>query len=96
MAIDDEKEFSHLIHMPNPLYEHVRRKMKTHLEQWMASDHAQEPLETLSPGLDDFVREAVGEHLARKRGNVHAGGFTLEDVPEGFKVGISSANQRMT
>lgn len=62
----------------------------------MASDHAQEPLEALSPGLDDFVREAVGEHFARKRRDVHAGRFTLEDVAEGFKVGISSANQGMT
>lgn len=96
MTIDDEKEFSHLIHMPNLLYEHVRRKMKTHLEQWVASDHAQEPLETFSSSLDDFVREAVGEHLARKRRDVDASGFTLEDVPEGFKVGISSANQGMT
>lgn len=82
--------------MPKQLYEHAVERLKTYLKQRMTGDYAQEPLETLSPGLDDFVREAVGEYLARKRRNVHAGGFTLKDVTEGFKVGVTSANQGMT
>jgi len=35
-------------------------------------DDAKEALKTLAPGFDDLVGEAVGEDLARERGDIHS------------------------
>ena len=61
----------------------------------MPSNNRQKTLETLPPSFDDLVREPIGEDLARQRRNVHAGGFTLEDVTEGFEVGVTPTDDRM-
>lgn len=55
----------------------------------MSRYNAQKPLQTLSPVLDDFVGEAVGEHLAREWWDVHPRRFVFEDVAEGLKVRIA-------
>ena len=66
-----------------------------YLEQGMASDDAEETLETFSPGLDDLVGEAICEDLAWESGDVDTGGLVLEDVTEGLKVGVSPADERV-
>ena len=62
----------------------------------MPGNDAQEPLETLPPALNDLVREAIREHLPRERRDVHTRGFVLEDVAEGFKVGVAPAHKGMS
>ncbi|KAF7328157.1 hypothetical protein MVEN_02573200 [Mycena venus] len=67
--------------------------------RWMMSAHAkrmprndvQEPLQYLPPALNDLVGEAVSP--AREREDVDARGLALEDVAEGFKVGVASADE---
>ena len=58
----------------------------------MSRDDSEEPLEALAAALDDLVREAVREDLARERGDVHARRLALEDVPEGLEVGVATAD----
>lgn len=62
----------------------------------MSGDNRQEAFEALSSGLDDFVREAVGEDLARQGRDIHAGRFALEDVAERLKVGVTPADDGVT
>lgn len=62
----------------------------------MASDDAQKSLQTLSPTLYHLIREAVGKDFARKGRDIDAGRFMFEDVAKGFKVGISTSNNRVT
>ena len=61
----------------------------------MSRDDSEEPLEALAAALDDLVREAVREDLARERGDVHACRLALEDVPEGLEVGVPPPHDRM-
>ena len=67
----------------------------THLEQRVPCDDGKEPLEALTAGLDDLVREAVCEDLSRERWDVHARRLALEDVPEGLKVRVAAAHDRV-
>ena len=64
----------------------------TYLKQRVSSNDSQEAFESLSTGVDDFVRKAVREDFARERRDGHAGGLSLEDVAEGFKVGIAPSD----
>jgi hypothetical protein len=57
---------------------------------------AKEALKTLTPGLDDLVGEAVGEDLAGERGDVHPRRLTLENIPKGLKVRITSTHERVS
>ena len=61
----------------------------------MSRDDSEEPLEALAAALDDLVREAVREDLARERGDVHARRLALEDVPERLEVGVAAADDRV-
>lgn len=61
----------------------------------MPSDNAQEPFQALPPALDDFVGEAVREHLAWQGWDVDACGFVLEDVAECLEVGVAAPDRRM-
>jgi hypothetical protein len=61
----------------------------------MACNNAQEPLEALPSALNDLVGEAVCEHLARKRWDVHAGRFVLENIAECLEVRIAPAHERV-
>ena len=61
----------------------------------MARHDAEEALEALPSGLDDLIREAVREDLAREWGDIHAGRLVLEDITEGLKVRIATPHKRM-
>lgn len=61
------------------------------LQKRVTSDNREEPLEALTARLDDLIREAVREDLAREWGDVHARRFALEDITEGFEVGVAPA-----
>ena len=52
----------------------------------MPCNDAKEALKSFAPGLDDLIGEAVGEDLARERGNVHPRRLALENIAEGLKV----------
>ena len=62
----------------------------------MSSDDAQESFQAFSPTFNNFFREPVGEHLSRKRGDVHSCGFMFENITKSLKVGIAATNERMT
>jgi hypothetical protein len=55
----------------------------------MAGDDAQEPLQPFSPALDDLVGESVREDLSWERRDVDPCGFVLQDIAEGFEVGVA-------
>ena len=61
----------------------------------MSRDDSEEPLEALAAALDDLVREAVREDLARERRDVDARRFALEDVPERLKVRVAPPDERV-
>lgn len=48
----------------------------THLEKRVPGDNLKEPLEALAPRINDVVREAIGEDLARKRWDVDLKGVS--------------------
>lgn len=62
----------------------------------MPSNNAQEALKAFASLLDDFVREAVGEDLAGEGRDVDSRALALEDVTEGFEVGIAPAHEGMS
>lgn len=66
-----------------------RCSVRTHLQERMPRDDGQKAFQALPPRLDNLLREAVGEDLARKRRDVHARGLALKDVTEGFEVGVA-------
>ncbi len=61
----------------------------------MSRYYAQEPLKALPSAFDDFVREAVREHLAWQGRDVDACGFVLEDIAECFEVGVAAPDGGM-
>ena len=61
----------------------------------MARDDGEEALEALAAALDDLVREAVREDLARERRDVDARRLALEDVPERLKVRVAPPDDRV-
>jgi len=61
----------------------------------MSCDNTQESLETFSSALDNLIREAVCEDFARERRDVDPRGLVLEDISEGFKIGVAPAYKRM-
>lgn len=61
----------------------------------MADDDLEELLEALAAVLDDVVAEAVGEDLARERGDGDAGALALEDVAKVLKVAVAAAHRRL-
>ena len=66
-----------------------------YLQQGMPGDDSQKPLQTLSPGLDNLVGEPVRENLSWQWRNVDSRGLSFEDISEGFKIGVTPANDRM-
>lgn len=58
----------------------------------MADDNFEELLEPGAAALDDVVAEAVGEDLARQRGDRDACRLALEDVAEVLEVGVAAAD----
>lgn len=70
-------------------------RYKTYLKKWVASNNAQEPLETLPSALNDLFGEAVCEYLARKGRDVNTSGFMLENIAEGLEVRVASAHEGM-
>ena len=58
----------------------------------MARDDGEEALEALAAALDDLVGEPVREDFSGQRWDVHPCRFTLENVAEGFKVGVASSD----
>jgi len=62
----------------------------------MPCNDAKEPLKTLTPGLDDLVREAVGEDLSGERRDVHSRRLALENIAEGLKVRVASTHERVS
>jgi hypothetical protein len=61
----------------------------------VAGDDGEEALEALAATLNDLVREAIREDLAREYGNVHACALTLEDVPKSLKIRVAPADERV-
>jgi len=61
----------------------------------MTRNDTQEPLQPLPPTLNDLIGEAIREYLSGERGDVDSGGLVLEDVAEGFKVRVTSADEGM-
>ena len=68
----------------------------THLQQRVSRNDRQEPLEALTAGLDDLVREAVREDLAGEGRDVDARRLALEDVPEGLEVRVAPPHDRVS
>ena len=64
----------------------------TYLKQRVSSDDGQEPLEALTTGVDNLVREAVREDIAGEGRDGHARGLALEDITEGLEVGVASSD----
>ena len=58
----------------------------------MSSDDSQEPLQTLTSGFNDLIGESVGEDLSGERRDVDSCKFAFENVPEGFEIRVSSAD----
>ena len=56
--------------------------------------HLQESLQALTTLLNDFIGKAVGEDLSREWRDIDAGGLSLQDVPEPFKVRVAAADSR--
>lgn len=65
------------------------------LQKRVTSDNREEALESLTARLDDLVREAVREDFSWEWGDVYARRFALEDVTEGFEVGVAPAYGRL-
>jgi hypothetical protein len=65
---------------------------KTYLQHRVRHDNVQPDLEGQPPGLDDRGGEKVGEYLARKRRDAGAECLANEDVAEGLKVRVTSAD----
>lgn len=61
----------------------------------MPHDDLEELLQTRPAALDHVVAKPVGEHLAGKRGDGHAGALPLKDVAEVLKVRIAAAHRRL-
>ena len=61
----------------------------------MSCDDGEEPLEALTAGLDDLVREAVREDLSGEGRDIHASGLALEDITERLEVRVPPANDRV-
>jgi len=61
----------------------------------MPSNDAQKPLQTLSSALNNLIREAIREDFAWECWDVDSRRFMLEDVAEGFEIGVSPADERM-
>ncbi len=61
----------------NPRQSNAGVDLSANLEEWVSSDNTQESLQALTPCLNDLIREAVGEDLSGKRGDIDTGGFTL-------------------
>ena len=47
-------------------------RWETNLEERVPSHNSEETLEALAAGLNNFVRETIGEDLSRKRGDIYA------------------------
>lgn len=62
----------------------------THLEERVASDDSEEPLEALTTSLNDFVRETIRKYFSRERRDVYACRLAFKDVTERLKVAIPS------
>jgi hypothetical protein len=58
----------------------------------MSSDNLEEPLQTLTPVLDDIVAEPVGENLSRERGYRDARAFALQDIAEVLEIRVAAAH----
>ena len=70
-------------------------RWETNLEERVPSHNSEETLEALAAGLNNFVRETIGEDLSRKRGNIYASRFPFQDIAEGFKVAITASYGRV-
>ena len=64
----------------------VSANLQTHLEEWVPRNDAKKALKTLAPGLNDLVRETIGEYLAGEGRYVDSRRLALENVAEGLKV----------
>lgn len=70
-------------------------KEDTHLQERVACDNLQEPLESFPPGLDDLVGEAIGKDFSWQRGDVHPRRLSLEDVAKVLKVRVAPSHGRV-
>ena len=61
----------------------------------MPRDNLQEPLQSLTPMLDDIVAKPICKHLPRQRGDGDARALALEDIAEVLKVGVATAHDRV-
>lgn len=62
------------------------------LQKRVSGHNLQEPLQSLAAMLDHVVAEAVGEHLARERGDGDARALSLQDIAEVLKVRVAAAH----
>jgi len=56
--------------------------------------HLQETLQSLAALLNDLIREAVGEDLSRKWGDVDSGRFSLQHIPEPLEIRVAATDSR--
>ena len=61
----------------------------------MSGDDGEEALQPLAASLDDFIREAVCEDLARQGRDIDAGGLAFENVAERLEIRVSPAYYRV-
>ena len=74
----------------------TKQGKRAYLEKRMASDNCQKAFKTLPPGLDNLVRESVGENLARERRDVHAGRLAFQNVTECLEIRVTPADNGVT
>jgi hypothetical protein len=54
--------------------------------------HLEETLQSLAALLNDLIREAVGEDLSWKWGDVDSGRLTLQHIPEPLEIRVTATN----
>lgn len=59
----------------------------------MTSNDTQESFESFPPGFNNFIRESVGEDLAREGRNVDASRLPFKDITERLKVRVTTSHE---
>lgn len=76
------------------LYE-ASQNLTPRLQQRMAGDNLQKPLQPFPAVLDNIIREPIRKHLPRQRGNGDARALPLEDIAEVLEVRVAAAHDRV-
>ena len=78
----------------SPTLHKSRQHLAARLQQRVADDNLQKPLQPFSPVLNHIVREAVRKDLAGQRRDRDARRLALEYIAEGFELAVAAAHRR--